>query len=63
MFGLIGFGEEYSDVCYRGSCMSQLSIQVLILMVSKPIGKLFKDVIWPPIKDIICPPIKDTIWP
>ena len=37
-------GEKYKDSC-EGSCMTQLSFQVLILMVMKPIPKFFKDII------------------
>ncbi|KAL5011379.1 hypothetical protein ScPMuIL_009930 [Solemya velum] len=41
-----GFGEEYADDC-NGSCMSQLSFQVLILMLIKPFPKLIQDIILP----------------
>ena len=55
MFGLLGLGEEYFDECYGESCISQLSILVITLMISKPLGKFFVDIIWPALKDCICP--------
>ncbi|ESO89426.1 hypothetical protein LOTGIDRAFT_234280 [Lottia gigantea] len=44
--GLLGRGEEYKDDC-QGTCMSQLSFQVLVLMFVKPLPKLLKDIIIP----------------
>ncbi|CAG5134636.1 unnamed protein product [Candidula unifasciata] len=40
------FKERYIDSC-EGSCMTQLSFQILVLMVVKPIPKFFKDIIIP----------------
>ncbi|KAL5011371.1 hypothetical protein ScPMuIL_009922 [Solemya velum] len=39
-------GVVYKDDC-EGTCMSQLSFQVLTLMITKPLPKLFSDVILP----------------
>ncbi|XP_052828220.1 anoctamin-7 [Octopus bimaculoides] len=44
--GIMGMGASYQDKC-EGSCMSQLSIQVMILMLTKPFPKFLKDVIIP----------------
>ncbi|XP_060078280.1 anoctamin-4-like [Ylistrum balloti] len=46
VFGVFGLGEEYRDDC-SGTCMSQLSFQVLTLMVVKPFPKMFKDIVLP----------------
>ena len=46
-FGVFGLGEEYADECDGGSCMSQLSFQILVLMLVKPFPKFFKDIILP----------------
>lgn len=46
--GILGMGTSYQDEC-DGSCMSQLSFQVLILMITKPFPKLLKDVLLPKI--------------
>ncbi|KAJ8310954.1 hypothetical protein KUTeg_011493 [Tegillarca granosa] len=46
VWGVFGLGTEYTDDC-SGSCMSQLSVQVFILMLVKPFPKLFKDIILP----------------
>ncbi|GFN81556.1 anoctamin [Plakobranchus ocellatus] len=40
------FRDRYVDDC-EGSCMTQLSFQVLILMVAKPFPKFFKDIVIP----------------
>ncbi|XP_012944219.2 anoctamin-5 [Aplysia californica] len=40
------FNDRYVDSC-EGSCMTQLSFQVLTLMVAKPFPKFFKDIIIP----------------
>ena len=45
--GVFGLGSEYKDECEGGNCMSQLSFQVLILMLAKPFPKFFKDIILP----------------
>lgn len=47
--GIVGHGSEYRDHC-EGTCMSQLSFQVLILMISKPLPKLCTDAILPFLK-------------
>lgn len=47
--GIVGHGSEYRDQC-EGTCMSQLSFQVLILMISKPLPKLCTDAILPFLK-------------
>ncbi|XP_055959025.1 anoctamin-4 isoform X2 [Patella vulgata] len=39
-------GDQYKDFC-SGTCMSQLSFQVLVLMLMKPFPKLLKDIILP----------------
>ncbi|XP_067945254.1 anoctamin-7-like [Watersipora subatra] len=44
--GLFGLGTQYNDYCI-GSCMPDLSFQVLTLIVIKPLPKIFKDVILP----------------
>ncbi|CAI9732201.1 anoctamin-4-like isoform X2 [Octopus vulgaris] len=49
--GIMGMGAGYQDKC-EGSCMSQLSIQVMILMLTKPFPKFLKDVIIPQVKKI-----------
>ncbi|KAL3880795.1 hypothetical protein ACJMK2_033006 [Sinanodonta woodiana] len=49
--GLLSLGIQYQDDC-EGTCMSQLSFQVLILMVSKPLPKFISDVILPWLKKI-----------
>lgn len=46
--GVIGKGENYSDECGENNdCMSLLSLQVAMLMIMKPLPKLFSDVIKP----------------
>lgn len=46
--GIFGFGSDYTDDCEpNGNCMSELSFQILILMIAKPMPKLFTDVIIP----------------
>lgn len=44
--GLFGRGPSYQDNC-EGTCMSQLSFQVMVLMLTKPLPKLFKDIVLP----------------
>ncbi|XP_021363066.1 anoctamin-4-like isoform X4 [Mizuhopecten yessoensis] len=46
LFGVFGLGEDYRDDC-SGTCMSQLSFQVLTLMLVKPFPKMFKDIALP----------------
>ncbi|XP_033742824.1 anoctamin-4-like isoform X4 [Pecten maximus] len=46
LFGVFGLGEDYRDDC-SGTCMSQLSFQVLTLMLVKPFPKMFKDIVLP----------------
>ena len=46
--GVIGKGENYSDECGENNdCMTLLSLQVAMLMIMKPLPKLFSDVIKP----------------
>ncbi|XP_061188186.1 anoctamin-7-like [Saccostrea echinata] len=47
--GLVGLGPQFQDQC-EGTCMSQLSFQVLTLMVTKPLPKLCTDAILPALK-------------
>ncbi|XP_069129739.1 anoctamin-7-like isoform X3 [Argopecten irradians] len=51
LFGVFGLGEEYRDDC-SGTCMSQLSFQVLTLMLVKPFPKMFKDIVLPLLKKL-----------
>ncbi|XP_041359345.1 anoctamin-7-like [Gigantopelta aegis] len=48
-FDVLGRGSSYRDSC-SGTCMSQLSFQVLVLMILKPFPKFFKDIILPFVK-------------
>lgn len=50
--GVFGMGEEYNDECEGGSCMSQLSFQVCVLMLAKPLPKFFKDIVLPFIRKL-----------
>lgn len=45
-FDSVGFlnEEKYKDSC-EGSCMTQLSFQILVLMLLKPVPKFLKDII------------------
>ena len=46
--GVIGKGANYSDECGENNdCMTLLSLQVAMLMIMKPLPKLFSDVIKP----------------
>lgn len=46
--GIFGMGEEYQDSCGTdNNCMAMLSLQVLVLMVMKPLPRFLKDVILP----------------
>lgn len=46
--GVINKGQNYSDECGENNdCMTLLSLQVAMLMLMKPLPKLFTDVIKP----------------
>ena len=46
--GIFNLGEEYQDSCgSENNCMSMLSLQVLVLMIAKPIPKFAKDILIP----------------
>ncbi|PAA53559.1 hypothetical protein BOX15_Mlig000472g1, partial [Macrostomum lignano] len=46
--GIFGLGKEFVDTCGTdGNCMSMLSLQVLILMIAKPMPKLLMDHVIP----------------
>ncbi|KAL1434021.1 hypothetical protein MTO96_012020 [Rhipicephalus appendiculatus] len=48
--GLFGLGDQFKDRCGhpgRDTCMSLLSLQLLILMIVKPFPKFCYDVLWP----------------
>lgn len=47
--GVFDLGPEYNDSCgvESGSCMSQLSFQVLVLMLAKPIPRFLMDIVLP----------------
>lgn len=47
--GIFGLGEEYNDKCEgdTGNCMSQLSFQVLVLILAKPIPRFLLDIVLP----------------
>ncbi|XP_069129746.1 anoctamin-4-like isoform X3 [Argopecten irradians] len=44
--GILGLGSDYRDSC-EGTCMSQLSFQILTNMLLKPLPKMFSDVVKP----------------
>ncbi|XP_021363024.1 anoctamin-4-like isoform X2 [Mizuhopecten yessoensis] len=44
--GILGLGSEYRDSC-EGTCMSQLSFQILTNMLLKPLPKVFSDIVKP----------------
>ncbi|XP_052795282.1 anoctamin-4-like isoform X2 [Mya arenaria] len=50
--GVFGLGPEYNDACEgeSASCMSQLSFQVLVLMLAKPIPRFLIDIVLPFVK-------------
>lgn len=51
--GIVGKGPLYQDDCEpNGNCMSELSFQILILMITKPLPKLFGDVVLPFLKRV-----------
>ncbi|XP_063415358.1 anoctamin-4-like isoform X1 [Mytilus trossulus] len=46
--GIFGLGPKYNDKCEpNGNCMSELSFQILILIICKPLPKFFTDVVLP----------------
>ena len=46
--GVLDKGSEYSDGCGENNdCMTMLSLQVAMLMILKPLPKLFSDSILP----------------
>ncbi|CAN8012322.1 unnamed protein product, partial [Ixodes pacificus] len=54
--GLFGLGDQFRDRCGhpgRDTCMSMLSLQLLILMIVKPFPKFCYDVVWPLIKKVL----------
>ncbi|KAK8766436.1 hypothetical protein V5799_006784 [Amblyomma americanum] len=54
--GLFGLGDQFRDRCGhpgRDTCMSLLSLQLLILMIVKPFPKFCYDVIWPLMKKVL----------
>ncbi|KAM7291444.1 anoctamin-7 [Ixodes scapularis] len=54
--GLFGLGDQFKDRCGhpgRDTCMSMLSLQLLILMIVKPFPKFCYDVVWPLIKKVL----------
>ncbi|XP_074619855.1 anoctamin-7-like [Acropora palmata] len=51
--GVINKGKNYSDECGENNdCMTLLSLQVAMLMIMKPLPKLFTDVIKPWLKSL-----------
>ncbi|XP_060551191.1 anoctamin-4-like isoform X4 [Ruditapes philippinarum] len=50
--GIFGLPDEYNDKCEGDSCMSQLSFQVCILMLAKPLPKFLKDIVLPFIRKL-----------
>lgn len=51
--GVINKGQNYSDECGENNdCMTLLSLQVAMLMIIKPLPKLFSDVIKPWLKSL-----------
>ncbi|XP_049268170.1 anoctamin-7-like [Rhipicephalus sanguineus] len=54
--GLFGLGDQFKDRCGhpgRDTCMSLLSLQLLILMIVKPFPKFCYDVLWPLMKKVL----------
>ncbi len=45
--GLFGWGDKYKDTCERGTCLSMLSLQVFVLMLTKPLPKFANDIVLP----------------
>ncbi|XP_045204695.2 anoctamin-4-like isoform X2 [Mercenaria mercenaria] len=50
--GIFGLSDEYNDECEGDSCMSQLSFQVCVLMLAKPLPKFLKDIVLPFIRKL-----------
>lgn len=51
--GVLGKGQNYSDECgSNNDCMTLLSLQVAMLMIMKPLPKLFSDIIKPWLKGL-----------
>ncbi|XP_052076690.1 anoctamin-3-like isoform X2 [Mytilus californianus] len=48
-FEIFGIGDDYYDAC-SDTCMSQLSFQVMVLMLIKPFPKFLKDIILPTLR-------------
>ncbi|XP_063415421.1 anoctamin-3-like isoform X2 [Mytilus trossulus] len=48
-FEIFGLGENFYDAC-SDTCMSQLSFQVMVLMLIKPFPKFLKDIILPTVR-------------
>lgn len=46
---LFGLGDAFKDSCGtdKDTCMSLLSLQLLVLMIAKPMPKFFYDMVWP----------------
>lgn len=59
--GLFGRGWPYRETC-NASCMSTLSLQVLVLIIMKPIPKLLTDIIIPAVKKLIAKVKDRTGW-
>ncbi|OAF70406.1 Anoctamin-like protein [Intoshia linei] len=52
--GVFGMGNKYQDNCgSKGNCMAMLSIQILVLMIAKPLPKFAKDIVLPLIVGLI----------
>jgi hypothetical protein len=45
--GMFGLGQEYQDKCETGNCMALLTIQVLIVLLVKPLPSFLTTVLWP----------------
>ncbi|XP_076070788.1 anoctamin-7-like isoform X2 [Mytilus galloprovincialis] len=48
-FEIFGLGGDYYDAC-SDTCMSQLSFQVMVLMLIKPFPKFLKDIVLPTVR-------------
>ncbi|XP_022659690.1 anoctamin-7-like isoform X2 [Varroa destructor] len=51
---LFNLGDDFKDSCGtdKDTCMSLLSLQLLVLMIVKPLPKFFYDMVWPFLKQI-----------
>ncbi|OQR67072.1 hypothetical protein BIW11_13744, partial [Tropilaelaps mercedesae] len=51
---LFDLGDDFKDSCGtdKDTCMSLLSLQLLVLMIAKPLPKFFYDMVWPFLKQI-----------